>query len=107
VVKVVVKSFKLRYFLTHKRRAGKDGRITRRKSCFGHRWRLGNRPRYVHPAGQAGRQSDERIAVQSYADIARWLGEDDPTTHRLIVEILKSEEEHAEKLANMLTKVAN
>ena len=49
----------------------------------------------------------ERIAVQSYADIARWLGEDDPTTHRLIVEILKSEEEHAEELANMLTKVAN
>jgi bacterioferritin len=49
----------------------------------------------------------ERIAVQSYSDIARWLGEDDPTTRRLIVEILKSEEEHAEELANMLTKVAN
>jgi bacterioferritin len=49
----------------------------------------------------------ERIAVQSYSEIARWLGEDDPTTHRLIVEILKSEEEHAEELANMLTKVAN
>jgi bacterioferritin len=49
----------------------------------------------------------ERIAVQSYSEIARWLGEDDPTTRRLIVEILKSEEEHAEELANMLTKVAN
>jgi bacterioferritin len=49
----------------------------------------------------------ERIAVQSYSDIARWLGEDDPTTRRLIVEILKSEEEHAEELANMLTKVAH
>jgi len=49
----------------------------------------------------------ERIAVQSYSDIVRWLGEDDPTTRRLIVEILKSEEEHAEELANMLTKVAN
>jgi len=49
----------------------------------------------------------ERIAVQSYSDIARWLGEDDPTTRRLIVEILKSEEEHAEELANMLAKVAN
>ena len=49
----------------------------------------------------------ERIAVQSYSDIARWLGEDDPTTRRLIVEILKSEEEHAEDLANMLTKVTN
>jgi bacterioferritin len=49
----------------------------------------------------------ERIAVQSYSDIVRWLGEDDPTTRRLIVEILKSEEEHAEELANMLTKVSN
>jgi bacterioferritin len=49
----------------------------------------------------------ERIAVQSYAEIARWLGENDPTTRRLIEEILKMEEEHADDLANMLTKVAS
>ena len=49
----------------------------------------------------------ERIANKSYSDFLRWLGEDDPTTRRLIVEILKSEEEHAEELANMLTKVTN
>jgi len=49
----------------------------------------------------------ERIAIQSYSDIARWLGEDDPTTRRLIVEILKSEEEHADDLANMLVKAAS
>ena len=47
----------------------------------------------------------ERIAVQSYAEIARWLGEDDPTTRQLIVKILEMEEEHADDLANMLTRV--
>jgi bacterioferritin len=49
----------------------------------------------------------ERIAVQSYSEIARWLGENDPTTRRLIEEILKMEEEHADDLANMLTQAAN
>ncbi|MGH7914125.1 MAG: ferritin-like domain-containing protein, partial [Candidatus Binataceae bacterium] len=48
----------------------------------------------------------ERIAVQSYSEIARWLGEDDSTTRRLMENILKMEEEHADDLANMLTKVA-
>lgn len=49
----------------------------------------------------------ERIAVESYSEIARWLGDDDSTTRRLIEEILKMEEEHADDLANMLTKAAN
>ena len=49
----------------------------------------------------------ERIAIQSYSEIALWLGQDDSTTRRLIEEILKMEEEHADDLANMLTKVAN
>ena len=49
----------------------------------------------------------ERIAVESYSEIARWLGEDDSTTRRLIEQILKMEEEHADDLANMLTKVAD
>jgi bacterioferritin len=49
----------------------------------------------------------ERIAVESYSEIARWLGEDDSTTRRLIEQILKMEEEHADDLANMLTKAAN
>ena len=43
---------------------------------------------------------------KSYAEIARWLGESDPTTRRLIEDILKMEEEHADDLANMLTKAA-
>ena len=49
----------------------------------------------------------ERIAIQSYAEIVRWLGEYDPTTRRLVEEILKMEEEHADDLATMLTKVAD
>ena len=48
----------------------------------------------------------ERIAVESYSEIARWLGEDDSTTRRLIEAILKIEEEHADDLANLLTKAA-
>ena len=47
----------------------------------------------------------ERIAIESYAEIARWLGDDDSTTRRLIEEILKMEEEHADDLANMLTRL--
>jgi bacterioferritin len=49
----------------------------------------------------------ERIAIQSYSEIVRWLGEDDSTTRRLIEEILKMEEEHADDLANMLAKAAS
>jgi bacterioferritin len=48
-----------------------------------------------------------RIAVESYSEIARWLGDDDSTTRRLIEGILKMEEEHADDLANMLTKAVN
>lgn len=45
--------------------------------------------------------------MQSYAEIARWLGEDDSTRRQLIEKILEMEEEHADDLANMLTKVAD
>ena len=44
----------------------------------------------------------ERIAVESYSEIIRWLGTDDPTTRSLMEEILKVEEEHADDLSNML-----
>lgn len=44
----------------------------------------------------------ERIAVESYSEIIRWLGNDDPTTRSLIEDILKKEEEHADDLSNML-----
>ena len=47
----------------------------------------------------------ERIAIDTYADIVRWIGDDDPTTRKLMVDILKVEEEHADDMANLLTRV--
>jgi bacterioferritin len=44
----------------------------------------------------------ERIAIETYSEIIRWLGNDDPTTRRMIEDILKMEEEHADDLANLL-----
>lgn len=44
----------------------------------------------------------ERIAVATYLEIVRWLGDGDPTTRRLIEEILAQEEEHAEDLSSLL-----
>lgn len=48
----------------------------------------------------------ERIAIESYSEIIRWLGDDDPTTRRLIEDILKVEEEHAEDMATLLDGMA-
>jgi bacterioferritin len=48
----------------------------------------------------------ERIAIESYAEIARWLGNDDSTTRKMIEEILKMEEEHAEDLKSLLEKMS-
>ena len=47
----------------------------------------------------------ERIAIATYSDIIRWLGNDDPTTRRMIEGILAVEEEHADDLANLLTQL--
>jgi bacterioferritin len=44
----------------------------------------------------------ERIAIESYSEIVRWLGDKDPTTRRLMEDILAVEEEHADDLLNML-----
>jgi bacterioferritin len=49
----------------------------------------------------------ERIAIESYTEIIRWLGEADPTSRRLIEGILEVEEEHAEELANLLTSLSS
>jgi bacterioferritin len=48
----------------------------------------------------------ERIAIQSYAEIARWLGDDDSTTRMLMESILKMEEEHADDLRSLLATLA-
>jgi len=44
----------------------------------------------------------ERIAIESYRDIVQYLGDDDPTTRRMIEEILAVEEQHADELADLL-----
>ncbi|HTZ80584.1 MAG TPA: DUF892 family protein [Stellaceae bacterium] len=83
---------------------------------------LGGEPNF-NPEGLAGRShaeyvegSDlrsmiredlvaERIAIESYSEIVRWLGDGDPTTRKLVEEILKTEEEHADDMKNLLEKV--
>ncbi|OPC84052.1 bacterioferritin [Embleya scabrispora] len=45
----------------------------------------------------------ERIVISSYQEIARWLGDRDPTTRRLIESILEEEEEHADDLTDLLS----
>jgi bacterioferritin len=47
----------------------------------------------------------ERIAISTYAEIARWLGEDDPTTRRVVEQLLAEEEEHADDLLSLLTRM--
>lgn len=40
----------------------------------------------------------ERIAIDSYAEMVRYIGEDDPTTRRMLEGILAAEEKHADDL---------
>jgi len=47
----------------------------------------------------------ERIAVDSYGEIVRWLGDSDPTSRKLIEDILKTEEEHAEDMKSLLERM--
>jgi len=47
----------------------------------------------------------ERIAIESYSEIVRWLGDKDPTSRRIIEEILEKEEEHADDLSTLLERI--
>ena len=44
----------------------------------------------------------ERIAIDSYAEMVRYIGDGDPTTRRMIEGILAAEEKHADDLARLL-----
>jgi bacterioferritin len=44
----------------------------------------------------------ERIAIESYSEMARYFGDNDPTSKRMIEGILANEEEHADDLASLL-----
>ena len=44
----------------------------------------------------------ERVAIESYGEIIRFVGDGDPTTRRMLEAILAKEEEHAEDLSSLL-----
>jgi bacterioferritin len=48
----------------------------------------------------------ERIAIASYQEIIRWLGDGDPTTRGLFEQILAVEEEHADDMLNLLENIS-
>lgn len=80
---------------------------------------LGGEPNF-NPEGLAGRSHSqyvegknlldmvredlvaERIAVESYSEIIRYLGDNDPTTRVAIEKILGKEEEHADDMKKLL-----
>ncbi len=47
----------------------------------------------------------ERIAIESYAEMVRFFGDGDPTSRRLMEEILAKEEEHANDLRDLLQRM--
>jgi bacterioferritin len=48
----------------------------------------------------------ERIAIESYREMVGYLAKKDPTTRRMLEEILASEEEHADDLSSLLEGMA-
>jgi len=47
----------------------------------------------------------ERIAIESYGEVIRYLGDRDVTTRRIMEQILAKEEEHAEDMQNLLASL--
>jgi len=45
---------------------------------------------------------EERVAVETYRKMIEFIGAKDPTTRRLLEEILEQEEEHADELSDLL-----
>jgi bacterioferritin len=44
----------------------------------------------------------ERVAIDSYGEMIRYMGDKDPTTRRMLEGILAMEEEHADDLSSIL-----
>ncbi|WP_322359506.1 ferritin-like domain-containing protein [Pseudomonas sichuanensis] len=44
----------------------------------------------------------ERIAIDSYREIIQFIGDSDPTTRRILEDILAQEEEHADDMSDLL-----
>jgi bacterioferritin len=49
----------------------------------------------------------ERIAIDSYGEMIRYVGDNDPTTRRMLEGILAVEEEHAEDMKTLIESVAH
>jgi bacterioferritin len=49
----------------------------------------------------------ERIAIETYGEIVRYLGTNDPTSRRILEVFLAKEEEHAEDMKTLLESVQN
>jgi bacterioferritin len=47
----------------------------------------------------------ERIVIETYRELARYFGQKDPVSRRMMEDILANEEEHADELADMLFAV--
>ncbi len=47
----------------------------------------------------------ERIAVESYRQMVQMIGEKDPTTRRMLEEVLADEEEHADELSDWMKRI--
>ncbi|HVZ73155.1 MAG TPA: ferritin-like domain-containing protein [Polyangia bacterium] len=47
----------------------------------------------------------ERVAIESYTEIIRYIGDGDPTTRRMLEKILAVEEEHAEDMKTLLEDI--
>jgi bacterioferritin len=47
----------------------------------------------------------ERIAIDSYREMINYFGQDDPTSRRMMEEILAKEEEHADDLVTLLEDI--
>ncbi len=47
----------------------------------------------------------ERIAIETYGEIIRYLGDDDSSSRRMMEDILAKEEEHADELSDWLTRL--
>ena len=48
-----------------------------------------------------GKLIGERVVIEAYSEIIRWLGEVDITSGRIVEEILKEEEVHADELTDL------
>ena len=49
----------------------------------------------------------ERVAIDSYKELINYLGDDDPTSRRMLEQILAVEEEHADDLVTLLEQIGS